>query len=104
MVAIGHGEMLRSRASEAIAESAGASISGIRFDLEIFGDAEVFQDEHGIELGSAVTIAAESFGTEPTQGTLLSATRTRYTVQHTDARAGTVRVHFPRVGYVLKAA
>lgn len=104
MVAIGHGEMLRSRASEAIAESAGASISGIRFDLEIFGDAEVFQDEHGIALGSAVTIAAESFGTEPTQGTLLSATRTRYTVQHTDERAGTVRVHFPRVGYVLKAA
>jgi glutathione S-transferase len=34
----------------------------------------------------------------------LAATRTRYTLERHDARAGTVRVHFPRVGYVLRAA
>src|SRR3989344_2659680 len=65
--------------------------------------ADVFQDEHGIPLGSQVTISAESFGTEPTEGELIAATRTRYTLRRTDPRAGTVHVHFPRIGYVLRA-
>ena len=54
--------------------------------------------------GSQVTVAAESFGQEPTQGTLLAATRTRYTLRREDPRAGTVHVHFPRIGYVLRKA
>ena len=49
-------------------------------------------------------IAAESFGTEVTEGELLAATRTCYTLRRTDPRAGTVHVHFPRIGYVLKKA
>jgi glutathione S-transferase len=65
---------------------------------------EVFQDEHGIPLGSAVQITPESFGQEATSGTLLAATRTHYTLRRTDPRAGTVHVHFPRIGYVLKAS
>lgn len=103
MTAIGHGDMLKSHATEALTESAAAASAGLRYDLALFGESEVFQDEHGIALGAEVTVAAESFGQETTQGTLLAATRTRYTVQRTDERAGTVRVHFPRVGYVLKA-
>jgi len=63
---------------------------------------EAFQDDHGIDLGSRVTVAAESFGQEPTEGELVAATRTRYTLRRTDERAGTVHVHFPRVGYVLR--
>lgn len=62
----------------------------------------LFQDEHGIPLGSQVRIAAESFGLEPTEGTLLAATRTHYSLRRTDARAGTIHVHFPRIGYVLR--
>ena len=53
-------------------------------------------------LGSQVAIAAESFGTEPTEGELIAATRTRYTLRRTDPRAGTVHVHFPRIGYTLR--
>ncbi|PIT71841.1 glutathione S-transferase family protein [Limnohabitans sp. G3-2] len=63
---------------------------------------EVFQDEHGIALGSQVLIAADNFGLEPTEGELVAATRTRYTLRRTDERAGTVHVHFPRVGFTLK--
>ena len=63
-----------------------------------------FQDDHGIPLGSQVTVAAESFGTETTQGELLAATRTHLTLRRSDERAGTVHVHFPRVGYVLRRA
>jgi glutathione S-transferase len=104
MLAIGHGQMHKSSASEAIAESSRASSAGERNDLKIWGEPDTFQDDHGIPLGAEVTVAAESFGLEATHGTLLAATRTRCTVQRTDERAGTVRVHFPRVGYVLKAA
>jgi hypothetical protein len=50
-----------------------------------------------------VTIAADSFGTEPSIGILRAATRTRYTLEREDERAGRVRVHVPRIGYVLKA-
>ena len=104
MLGIGHGHMLKSNASEAIADSARASSAGARFDQKLFGTTEVFQDEHGLALGSQVTVSGESFGTEATAGTLLAATRTRYTLERHDERAGTVRVHFPRVGYVLRAA
>jgi glutathione S-transferase len=54
-----------------------------------------FQDDHGIPLGSRVTVAAESFGPEATEGELIAATRTHYTLRRTDPRAGTVHVHFP---------
>lgn len=103
MTAFGHGNMVRSKASLAIAVSAHASSAGDRNDIKLFGDNELFQNDHGIALGATVTVAADSFGTEATEGVLLAATRTRYTLQHNDERAGTVRVHFPRVGYVLKA-
>jgi glutathione S-transferase len=63
-----------------------------------------FQDDHGIALGSRVTIAAESFGNEPTEGELIAATRTHYSLRREDARAGLLHVHFPRIGYVLRAA
>ena len=65
---------------------------------------ETFQDEHRIALGSQVTITSESFGTEPTSGELVAATRMHYTLRRLDDRAGTVHVHFPRIGYGLRAA
>ena len=47
---------------------------------------------------------AESFGPEPTEGELLAATRTRYTLRRVGERAGLVHVHFPRIGFMLKPA
>ena len=95
MADMGHGRMEPFTAHSAIAVAAGSD------PLPLVGD--VFQDEHGIPLGSQVTVAAESFGTEPTEGELIAATRTRYCLRRTDPRAGTVHVHFPRIGYVLRA-
>ncbi|HSO44538.1 MAG TPA: glutathione S-transferase C-terminal domain-containing protein, partial [Rhodoferax sp.] len=95
MAAFGHGKTSRLSASEAIAFCAGsASAKG--------QDPDYFQDDHGIALGSRVSISAESFGAEPTVGELVAATRTRYTLRRVDPRAGVVHVHFPRVGYALK--
>ena len=65
---------------------------------------EIFQDEHGIPLGTQVIVHAESFGTEPTQGELVAATRTRYSLRRKDPRTGSVHVHFPRNGFILKRA
>jgi glutathione S-transferase len=95
--AIGHGAVEKFNAMDAIAVSAQAAGATGQFD-------SFFQDEHGIALGEEVTVSAETFGPEPTQGTLVAATRTRYTLRRTDPRAGTVHVHFPRLGFVLKKA
>ena len=97
MAALGHRKMEKFSAEQAIALCA-ASVP-----LPLAPDT-VFQDEHGIPLGSAVTISAETFGQEPTEGVLLAATRTRYTLRREDPRAGVVHVHFPRIGYSLRAA
>jgi glutathione S-transferase len=98
MAALGHGQIEKFSATEAIAACAQSTGSTAPFGH----DADVtFQDEHGIPLGSQVTIAAEVFGQEPTTGELVAATRTRFTLKRLDERAGTVQ--FPRIGYVLKA-
>ena len=97
MAAIGHGTMEKFNAADAIAVAAASTPHTLLTD-------STFQDEHGIALGSLVTVAAESFGPEATEGELVAATRTHYTLRRTDERAGTVHVHFPRIGYVLKKA
>jgi glutathione S-transferase len=94
MAALGHGQMSPMTAAESIAVCAGAPAAAVN-------DA-YFQDDHGIALGSQVSVSAESFGAEPTVGELVAATRTRYTLRRHDARAGVVQVHFPRIGYALK--
>lgn len=70
----------------------------------VASSSEMFQDEHGIALGTEVAITAESFGTEVTTGTLIAATRTRYTIRREHEWTGVVHVHFPRIGFVLKKA
>ncbi|MEK0429460.1 MAG: hypothetical protein RL001_1987 [Pseudomonadota bacterium] len=64
---------------------------------------EIHQDHHGIALGQPVVIVAEAFGLEPTEGMLVAASRTRYALRREGPRVGQVHVHFPRVGYLLKA-
>ena len=94
MADIGHASFEKSGAADALAVALSSTPAALHDDI--------FQDEHGIALGSQVTIRSENFGLEPTQGELLAATRMHYTLRRTDERAGTVHVHFPRIGYQLK--
>ena len=94
MQAIGHGTPGKCSAEEALQTAHVATPAAVQ--------GEVFQDEHGIPLGSQVVIAADNFGLEPTEGELIAATRTRYILRRTDDRSGTVHVHFPRMGFTLK--
>ncbi len=83
-------------AQHAIAIAAAATAQSV--------DGLAVQDDHGIALGSRVSICGDTFGPEPTEGTLVAATRMHYTVCRHDERAGTVHVHLPRIGYVMRAA
>jgi len=97
MAAIGHGSMEPFEAAKAIEVAANSTPHTLLSD-------STFQDEHGIALGSRVSIAGESFGPEATEGELIAATRTHYTLRRVDPRAGTVHVHLPRIGYVMRKA
>jgi len=99
MEAIGHGAMTRLSSADALAIAAAAEPAARGANLLI---DSAFQDDHGIALGSRVTITAESFGNEPTEGELIAATRTHYSLRREDPRAGVVHVHFPRIGYMLR--
>ncbi len=98
MQAVGHAprQDIDAQAAIAIAAAAAPATPG----QGLLKDS-AFQDDHGIALGSQVSIRAESFGAESTTGTLVAATRTHFSLRRSDARAATVHVHFPRVGYVL---
>ena len=98
--AIGHGVMTQLEPADAIAMAAAAEPQPSGANLLI---DSAFQDDHGIALGTRVTITPESFGNEPTEGELIAATRTHYSLRREDPRAGVVHVHFPRIGYVLRA-
>ena len=98
MQAIGHSPRQEVDAQAAIAIAAAAEPAASGHGL--LKDS-TFQDDHGIALGSQVSIRAESFGAESTAGRLVAATRTHFSLSRCDARAGAVHVHFPRVGYVL---
>ena len=94
MAGIGQASFEKLSALDAIAVAANSAPAALHDD--------VFQDEHSIALGSQVTIRSENFGLEPTQGELIAATRMHYTLRRLDDRAGSVHVHFPRIGYILK--
>jgi glutathione S-transferase len=96
MQAFGHGHSSELSAADALKVAHDAT------PLDV--SKEIFQDEHGIPLGTQVIVHAESFGTEPTQGELVAATRTRYSLRRSDPHVGTVHVHFPRNGFMLKRA
>jgi glutathione S-transferase len=101
MHALGQGVAEKFSAADAVQVAAKADPMPAGGNLLI---DSAFQDDHGIALGSRVTVTPESFGTEMTEGELVAATRTHYSLRRTDAHAGTVHVHFPRIGYMLKKA
>ena len=94
MKAIGHGVHEKMTAELAL-EAANQATPGDVTQM-------AFVNEHGIDLGSEVTITADNFGLEPTQGTLVAATKTRLILRREDQRTGVVHVHFPRNGFILK--
>ena len=55
----------------------------------------------GCAVGDQVTVSATDYGTDPVLGELVMSGVDEIVVRRQDERAGTVQVHFPRVGYRL---
>jgi glutathione S-transferase len=94
MAAFGHGthEKLDSSAAIAIARDATAEKSPGNLD------------SHGLAIGDRVVAAATDTGVEPIEGRLYGATKTAFSIAREDQRAGSVVVHFPRLGFELRRA
>jgi glutathione S-transferase len=58
----------------------------------------------GFESGTAITVCATDYASDLVPGTLVGLTTDEVVLERRDERAGTVHVHFPRIGYQIKKA
>jgi hypothetical protein len=93
MQALGHGTPQKVRSEEAIAIAAAA---GGHADTQV-------QPGSGFESGQPVTVTPTDYGCDPVAGTLAGLGNDEVVIRRTDERAGAVHVHFPRVGFQIKA-
>lgn len=94
MTAFGHGTPSRLASSEAIAIAARAD-----------GHAATrVEPGLGFEAGARVTVMATDYAADLIAGTLVGLGPDEVVVERSDDRAGTVHVHFPRIGYQIKKA
>jgi glutathione S-transferase len=56
----------------------------------------------GFAAGDAVTVMPTDYGRDAVPGTLVGLTRHEVVIRRSEARAGTVHVHFPRIGFQIK--
>ena len=94
MAVLGHGTMQKMSSKEAI-DVAHGSMPVAR--------SGTFADLHGVALGSRVSVTPTDYALDPVEGTLVAADADTLSIQRDDARAGRVVVHFPRLGFQLKA-
>ncbi len=95
VLSFGHGTSTQMTAAQALDISRNATPANL--------PDEVFDDLNGFTPGQQVTISATDYGTDPVAGELLFAGREELILRRTDDRAGTVHVHFPRMGFRIQA-
>jgi glutathione S-transferase len=92
MLAIGHGVHEAMDSADALAVAAAATRH----------DPCVVHPEPGLQAGQAVTVSAIDYGTDPVSGHLVGLSADEVVIRRHDERAGTVHVHFPRIGFQIK--
>lgn len=93
IAAFGHGRSEKLSSAEAIAIAHAAT----PLPTEV-------QPGQGFESGDAVEVAATDYACDVVSGTLVGLSASQVTLRREDPRAGTVQVHFPRIGYALSKA
>jgi glutathione S-transferase len=96
MAAIGHGTPSEVSSSDALEICRGATPAELGESLPA--------SDNGAKLGDGVQVSPIDYGHEPTVGELIHLAPDEVVIRRKDARAGTVHVHFPRVGFQLKPA
>ena len=93
MEALGHGRHSDMTSAEAI-EVARTSkpVSAPQADPD---------DPSGFKPGDQVTVTPDDTGRDPAAGELVTSSVREIVIRRTDERAGTVHVHFPRLGFIV---
>jgi hypothetical protein len=60
-----------------------------------------FNEDPGFTQGQPVVVRAADYARDPIRGTLVQSTLSEVAIRREDPRAGTVYVHFPRIGYEI---
>lgn len=92
VLAIGHGVHEAMDSSDALQVAAAATTH----------EPCVVHPEPGLQAGQAVTVSAIDYGTDPVAGHLVGLSAEEVVLRRHDERAGTVHVHFPRIGFQIK--
>ncbi|HDZ6662231.1 TPA: glutathione S-transferase family protein [Pseudomonas aeruginosa] len=95
VLGFGHGAPAEMSAEEALEVARGSQPAAL--------PDESFSDPNGFLPGQAVAIAATDYGVDAVQGELLFAGSEELILRREDPRAGTVHVHFPRLGFRIEA-
>jgi glutathione S-transferase len=96
MKGIGHGAWDEISSAEALRIAGASKPAPVK-------EAAALETE-GIALGETVQVMPVDYALDPVKGELVSASAEEIVLRRTDARAGTVQVHFPRLGYALNRA
>lgn len=96
MAAIGNGKCTEISAERALEVAKGAKPAAIEKPEAV--------ETGGIALGETVAVMPVDYALDPVKGELLHCSASEIAVRRSDARAGTVVVHFPRFGYQLARA
>jgi glutathione S-transferase len=94
MAAFGHHEFEKMNAEEALQVA--------RVSKSVASRDAAFVDTHGLALGDRVAIMPTDYALDPVEGDLVVSTAAEFAVRREDPQAGTVVVHFPRIGFQLK--
>jgi glutathione S-transferase len=94
--AIGHGTRSEMTPAEALDIARDAiSTEPVRADPE---------EPNGFKPGDAVTVGADDYGRDRVAGAIVSTSAQHIAIKRSDPRVGEVVLHFPRAGFVVKAA
>jgi glutathione S-transferase len=96
VLGFGHGAPSEMSAEQAIAVARDSQPAAL--------PEESFVDPNGFKAGQRVVIAATDYGCDPVEGELLHAGLENLILRREDPRAGTVHVHFPRIGFSIRPA
>jgi len=90
VASVGHGERRTMSAEDALAAARAAEPASLR--------GVAADDPSGLKGGERVAVHADD-ANDPVRGTLVGADPSEIAIRHEDPRAGTLHVHFPRLGY-----
>ncbi|HEX2651489.1 MAG TPA: glutathione S-transferase family protein [Burkholderiales bacterium] len=93
MSAIGHGKPSEISSAEALRLASASKPEPVK--------GAVALETNGIALGAQAAVMPIDTGLDPVVGELLNASADAFVLRRTDARAGTVHVHFPRFGFQI---